>query len=189
MEETKQRGKFTVDLKDKKRPWIDWCEERGLVPGDVLKRAVAEMMGEAERQPSIQLDREKIGSLNVGAKDSERERIEIRLLRSEYEKIISCVEADGFGNAQQWLVALVRNYLTRTPQFGQREFELLGESNRQLLALGRNLNQIAKAVHQHGLEGGEFTVERIVQLRVVISKHTEAVSQLVANNVERWSVV
>lgn len=52
------------------------------------------------------------------------------------------------GNMPQWLVVLVRNYLTRTPQFGQIEFELLGESNRQLLALDRNLNQIAKVVRE-----------------------------------------
>lgn len=189
MKEEKKRGIFTVDLKDLKDPWMALCAERGLVPGDVLKRCVEEMLAQPiGPQSSPQISERRTVALNPHLNESRRERVELRLLGSEYERAAQCMVADGYPTIPQWIVALVRAYLTGTAQFGLQDRELLGESNRQLLALGRNLNHIAKAVKEQGLSGGEFTVERIDQLSNWVDRHTEVVSKLIAANVERWSI-
>ena len=79
-----------------------------------------------------------------------------------------------------------RATLTRQPQFGMRELDALGESNYQLLAIGRNLNQIAKRLNE-GLPE-TVTVQHIEKLRKVIEQHTEVVSKAMRASLERWSV-
>lgn len=66
------------------------------------------------------------------------------------------------------------------------EIDALGESNYQLLALGRNLNQIARRLNEGRYE--PITVERIVALRSLIEKHTELVSKAIRASLERWSI-
>jgi hypothetical protein len=79
-----------------------------------------------------------------------------RLSESERFAISERAKIDGFEHSQQWIIALVRARLTDKPQFGTREIETLGESNRQLLAIGRNLNQIAHALN---VSRGNSTVQ------------------------------
>lgn len=55
------------------------------------------------------------------------------------------------------------------------EIDALGESNDQLLALGRNLNQITRSLNAEKHEPA--TVEMIAELSGLIQKHTEVVSQ------------
>lgn len=65
------------------------------------------------------------------------------------------------------------------------EVNLWGESNYQLLALRRNLNQIARRLNEGYYE--PITVERIESLRQLIEKHTDAVSDAIRASLERWS--
>lgn len=76
--------------------------------------------------------------------------------------------------------------LTKEPQFGMREIDALGESNYQLLAIGRNLNQIAKRLNEGG-KGGP-TVGAIEQLRAGIKAHTDQVSRAMRASLERWDL-
>lgn len=54
------------------------------------------------------------------------------------------------------------------------EIDALGESNYQLLALGRNLSQIARCLNEGYYE--PVTIEQIEALSRSISKHTDVVS-------------
>jgi hypothetical protein len=67
-----------------------------------------------------------------------------------------------------------------------REMETLGESNYQLLSIGRNLNQIAKRLNQGYVQ--PITLERIEQLQQQINQHTELVSKVLRASIERWSL-
>ena len=63
-----------------------------------------------------------------------------------------------------------------------KEIEIFGESNFQLLAVGRNLNQIARR-----LDEGEYepvTVERIEELKRIVDAHVKA-SDSTRANIER----
>lgn len=63
------------------------------------------------------------------------------------------------------------------------EIDALGESNYQLLALGRNLNQVARRLNEGQHE--PITVERIEALRRRIEKHTKLVSNAIRASLER----
>jgi hypothetical protein len=189
MPEQKPRGVLPVDLKELKEPWVRYCKERSLVPGAVIRDMVAARLG-ASKEPAAVFDATRAGEAQavVGTTEKRKERVEIRLLGSEYDRVTEYAVDAGFENLPQWLVALVRAYLTKSPQFGASDRAVLADSNRQLLAMGRSLNQIAKVIQQQGDAGSEFTVDRIEQLRGWMNRHTELVSKFIAANVERWSV-
>ena len=71
-----------------------------------------------------------------------RVRVEIHLTESEHRLLKPLARAEGFP-ITKWIVALIRPRLIQHPQFGQSELESLARSNQQLLAIGRNLNQLA----------------------------------------------
>jgi hypothetical protein len=54
------------------------------------------------------------------------------------------------------------------------------------LALGRNLNQIARSLNAGKHE--PVTVEMIAALSELIQKHTEIVSQAIRASLERWDM-
>jgi hypothetical protein len=114
-----------------------------------------------------------------------KSRIELRLTASERQALTLSAENEGL-TAQQWLIGLVRANLAQRPQFGMRELDALGESNYQLLAIGRSLNQIAKRLHE-GLPE-QVTPADIERLRQEIKKHVERVSKAIRGNLERWII-
>ena len=88
----------------------------------------------------------------------------------------------------QWVVAMIRTKLTEQPHVGQPELERLARSNQQLLALGRNLNQIAKVLNTSPQNRTAFRVEVITELSRVIRTHTDRVSDVLRGTVARWSL-
>ncbi|MCV4287447.1 MobC family plasmid mobilization relaxosome protein [Pseudomonas capsici] len=66
------------------------------------------------------------------------------------------------------------------------EIDALGESNYQLLALGRNLNQIARYLNAGKYE--PVTIERISALSKLIENHTNTVSDAIRASLERWKI-
>jgi hypothetical protein len=62
----------------------------------------------------------------------------------------------------------------------------VGESNYQLLAIGRNLNQIAKRLNQ-GLPETSLAKE-INQLRQVMNEHVDQVNKAMRASLDRWSI-
>ena len=87
---------------------------------------------------------------------------------------------------RRWVVDAIRAGLTREPQFGMKEIEALGESNYQLLSIGRNLNQVAKAMNEGRRDS--VTIESIERLRQIIDAHTDKVSGAIRASLERWNI-
>jgi hypothetical protein len=117
--------------------------------------------------------------------ESPKSRMEIRLTASERQALTRRAEEEGM-TAQQWLIGLVRSNLARRPQFGMHELNALGESNYQLLAIGRNLNQIAKHLNE-GLPE-QVTPAILEKLRAKIRAHVDIVSKVMRGNLERWII-
>ena len=64
------------------------------------------------------------------------------------------------------------------------ELKELGESNYQLLAINRNLNQMTKILHQERLVYD--LNEMMLKLRTTIRTHTKKVGQALRASVGRW---
>jgi hypothetical protein len=112
-------------------------------------------------------------------------RVHVTFTRSEYEGLTARAALWGC-SVQRWIVNCVRHSLTHQPQFGMEDTKALWESSYQLRAVGRNLNQIAKAMN----EGKEATITttQIEKLWRYIQQHTEKVSVVLGGSLGRWQL-
>lgn len=67
------------------------------------------------------------------------------------------------------------------------EIEALGEYNYQLLALGRNLNQISRRLNEGNYE--PIAIERFEALSGLVDRHTDVMSSMIRGRLERWSII
>ncbi len=66
------------------------------------------------------------------------------------------------------------------------EIDVFGESSYQLLALGRNLNLIARRLNEGRYE--PVAAERVEVLSHLIDRHTDIASNAIRASLERWSL-
>ena len=101
--------------------------------------------------------------------------------------------SEGFPSANRFSAALLTVHMDGTPQLNYPEYKALIESNRQLLAIGRNLNQLVVDVKTANAKNadlsviGNFRFGVLEQLRDQIIKHSSLVRQVLAANITRWT--
>ena len=164
-----------------KARWVAYCAGLGKTPGAAIKEAIELQLEKANKHPPPPTFRQTTES----PEGEPKVRFEILLTRSEKEAILKRANLERCSQ-RRWVVDAIRAGLTHEPQFGMREVEALGESNYQLLAIGRNLNQIAKRLNEGHLE--PVTVETIERLRARVDKHIDAVNSAIRASLERWNV-
>lgn len=116
-----------------------------------------------------------------------RVRIAIGLTESEAVEVNSRAASMGIARTE-WIVKLILSHLSSHPQFSPADVDALLESNRQLAAIGRNLNQIAKTLNLDPNASYQVTVESIGALAADIKAHRKVVSSLLDANLDRWGV-
>ena len=179
---TKRRPtQVSVDLLGLKISWLEWCRSRGISPSAGLRSLIAEKMASADG-----LKDSTPADVLFDVPERPTKRVKVALTESEFGLIEQIAAGEGM-SVMRWVVGLIRGRLTQTPQFGQSELEALAHSQRQLLAIGRHLNQIV----QMGHEGGTVTGLDLAQLEAlegIIREHTRHVSHLMTANIKRWKV-
>lgn len=208
-----RRAITTVDLKALREPFISTCERYSLSPSEVLRRCVetalaAEQGGEPgvfgpeSPSPKTESGRRQRGSktsglerearppgvASTGVRDPRRVRVEIRLSESEHAAVAALALEEGF-SVQTWLIALMRARLVGGAQLGETELVELAKSNYELRAIGRNLNQVAKALNAGGVEQHHEPRLSLLQgIKERIDAHVSSVSAVLEGNLQRWKV-
>lgn len=166
---------------DLKARWVDYCAGLGKTPGAAIKEAIEQQLEKAEKFPPA-----KTYQQTSEAPDGEpKVRFEILMTKSEKAAVLERSNLERCSQ-RRWIIDAIRAGLTREPQFGMKEIEALGESNYQLLAIGRNLNQVAKAMNEGRRDS--VAVQSIERLREIIDVHTDKVSGAIRASLERWNI-
>ncbi|WP_179258250.1 plasmid mobilization protein [Caballeronia sordidicola] len=170
---------LSVQLGALKPQWESYCRSHGVSPSDATRQVIRKLVGPEPYAESLD---NSISSDVLHAK----KRIEIRLTWEEHRTVKRVATLAGF-SINSWIASLARAQLTVQPQLGQHELEKLAESNTRLLAIGRNLNQIARALNAAPTEQTVYRVDVVEALSEAIKSHTAAVSAVIQSNVQRWS--
>ncbi len=177
----KRTTTVTVDLGELKAPWLAWCQAHGITPSHALRNALRQAMDRRTTQAPAP-------RLRITPKpERANARMEVNLTPSELAALKRMAGHEGYVPTK-WVVAMIRTKLTGQPHVGQSELERLTRSNQQLLALGRNLNQIAKVLNTAPQNQTAFRVEVITELSRVIQAHTKKVSDVLRGTVARWQL-
>jgi len=168
-----------VDLKDLKAPLATWCAHHGLTPSEAVRRVLRRVL---EGGPKTKLSTYRAEVEDVVADD--RRRLEIRLTPAEHLALSAIAAREGM-SLPRWLTGLVRLHLVDEQQFGEVEVAALARSSQVLLALSRNINQIARKMQQQA-NRDELTLAQIEYLADLVKTHTAAVSAVLTANSRRW---
>ena len=174
-----------------KERWTAFCLRAGKKPGAALREAIEAQLSKGQGADTTPPPPKK--QKEESPDEGKKLRLELRLTPTEHAAVSEFATA-AESSPQHWIIAVVRSALTRTPQFGLTEWKALGESNYQLLRIGRNLNQIARhlnerAKSQRPVPVDEATLaEAITGLRREIKAHVGKVDAALRANVDRWNL-
>lgn len=167
---------------DLKEQWGAYCKKQGKSQQAVI-RALMRYIIQDEMPPDV---RQFVKTQARPLPDNESKvRFEILLTQSERVALQERAELERCSQ-RRWIIDAIRVGLTKEPQFGMTEIEALGESNYQLLSIGRNLNQIAKAMNEG--QRDSVTIESIERLRQTINAHVNTVSGAIRASLDRWNI-
>ena len=168
-------NRINIDLQGFKQPWLDYCKAHSISPSEAFRQIVAKLTGGAGT-PEMPPVTEMSSPVKV--------RREIRLTKSELARAVAIARCDGF-SLTRWIVSLINARLDATPQLGQPELEALARSNLQMLAIGRNLNQLSRAAN-NGVHVGTAGRDVIEVLRAAVMRHAGQVASVITANTTRW---
>lgn len=157
------------------------CASEGVKPKDMLRRLIAAQL--VEKQATQDKPRARVA---IGEHDGRKRRRELRLTPSEDELLEKAALRYG-SSVRDYIIAIARAHAADA-RVGEDERANLGKINYQLLAIGRNINQIA---HRANAFDG-VTQQQLDDLKVLERGLREISSQvhkyLIAGR-ERWRII
>lgn len=169
----------------------DLAEAAGKKPGTLLRELVqAHIAGGV--MPMRDRDTSPAKKIAPAA-NAELERFELRLatfMKTEVKRRALAEEM----SSSEWVAALIQTVLMEEPVLTDREIEIVSHANRQLAALGRNLNQIARSMNRAELIGVGFNKEEILTLEGIqllksqIRRLRESMLSLVRARNRAWGI-
>lgn len=175
----KSRSILSVELPgEEKVRWRDYCRAQQQTTSQMTRRVIGHLL-------KRQSDNSQTVCESGEQPDYTRARLELRLTHSELQ-VVRTIAGEAGASANQWVANLVRSYITRKPQLGMNELSTIAQSNSRLLAVGRNLNQIARALNRGEKTGDQPLIPS--GLADDIAAHVKDVSAVIRANLDRWSV-
>ena len=174
MTSTARPHRMTIDLQDLKQPWLDYCKAHRITPSDALRQVVAKLTKVLPTPVEVQAPLGKI-------------RKAITLTQDELDGAEAAARADGFA-FNRWVIALIRARLGKGPQLGQSELEALARSNMQVMAIGRNINQMVRELRSNPAIVNADWLAEISAVKATIEDHAATVAGVLESNVRRWRV-
>jgi antitoxin component of RelBE/YafQ-DinJ toxin-antitoxin module len=113
-------------------------------------------------------------------------RTTISFTKEEFNRLLQRSRGDGFSKHTAWIVGLVRTVLFRQPNFSAKEIGALRESNREVAAIGRNLNQMARAINADFREESRIKRADIKTFANELKEHRRKVAALIDQSLNRW---
>lgn len=178
------RQRFTVDLKEVKKPWLEFCAQQGANPSDFTRKVLQRLLASQQAKRAelrFELDRNaiedssrRLAAAVPDAISSPSKRLELRLSESEYNALTECARA-ARETRQAYTVATLRAAMSTMPRVTETDREIFIRSNTELRSIGRNLNQIAKALNA-GSPGAQVTLATIAEARAAIEAHVVQVA-------------
>ncbi|HCI4281960.1 TPA: plasmid mobilization relaxosome protein MobC [Klebsiella variicola subsp. variicola] len=134
-----------------------------------------------ERVTSGEVDLEPKGLAEV-----KTNQINIKLPASKIDEITQRAKQEGFPSRTTWVVSVISQALDNKPVLNDEEANTIRASNRELSAIGRNLNQIARKLNIEFRDSDRLSAEAIERLSDAIEQHKTAVAIFLDKSQKRW---
>ena len=149
---------------------------RGLSTAALLRMVAVAAIEQDEASPTV---------VEPDPKQSVTERMTIRMPRFLMNGAKEHAVSKGM-TPSRWISALVQSNILRQPVMDDAELQGLRTSNRELAAIGRNINQIAKALNETFHETERVRLDRLAELSRAVEGNRMAIQSLVRASQNTW---
>lgn len=156
----------------------------GLTESELLQRAVEnELLGVGRPAKPAPVQPAKAPA--ASGEGSETTRLTVRL--PAFVRAAAAARASARGQrVTPWVAALVQSHVAATPVLTEAELQAVEASNRELAAVGRNINQIARALNEAHFQTERVRLDRLADLSEKIDSLREAIRGLVRASRNAW---
>lgn len=169
-------ARIVITLKEKEKEALEnFCLSQSMTGAGMLRKLISHLTK---------------GQIPFNKKEKngrKRDIISMRFNNQDVKKIEKRTTDEGFENRSQWLRALVLNKLDNHPTFTTDEIKAITEANRQLSAIGRNLNQIARSLNIDANHTSSPNEEMLVSFSKTINNQQSKIMNLLDKSLNRWS--
>ena len=130
----------------------------------------------------------KQGTIQVEIGDTQP-RIRMRLRTDEIEACDTIAAHYGYKNKQAWIVQLIRSAVLHQPFVSPTELGALAASDQQLIRIGNNLNQIAKAINNNPSAIERADGAMILDLNVRLKEALLRYRDVLKSASQRWLIL
>lgn len=148
---------------------------KGLKESELLRRLVLSELGKSEPELVTKPDLKKI----------DFERITVRMPLFLLDATKAHAKVKGMAPSR-WITALVQSNITNQPVMTDVQLVELRSSNRELAAIGRNINQIAKAINEAFYETERLRLDKLAEITQCIAENREVIRALVRASQNAW---
>lgn len=168
--------KTLVELETKTR-FRNIAKSQGMSESELLRSVVLVVTGQdsGSEQPAVEPNAENIDT----------DRMTVRMPRFLMESMKARAKSKGMA-LSRWVTALVQSNLTGQPVMTVNELAELQASNRELAAIGRNINQIAKALNEAFYQTEQVRLDKLIELSQAITKNRSVIRALVRASQNAW---
>lgn len=149
---------------------------RGMSPSELLRAIVARELAGGNCQ---------LGDIEVDPENADSRRMTIRIPSFAHQAV--CARATRCGmKPSKWVAALVQSNVTRMPVFAENELRVLEVTNRELFAIGRNINQMSRVLNEAHFKTEQLRIEKLAELAAYIRKTRDAIRGLIRASRGVW---
>ena len=171
------------------------AESKGLTESEFLRQVMRAAVADSAAGASIEKEpRTAAGAVvELDPENAATAQVTIRMAQFLLDGVKARAKAHEMSTSR-WIVSMIQSNLTRHPVVTTPQILALREHGRELAAIGRNLNQIARSMNfANSINPGSFTKEwmpmnRLDEVIGSIDKGMSIISVVVRTSKEVWSV-
>lgn len=168
----------TLVESDIKAQFHQLAKTSGLSESELLRAVVLDRLG--DRGGSVTAP-------NVSEEENDTARMTIRMRAVLMDTAKARAKQKGMAPSR-WVAALVQSNLMRDPVMTDSELTALNASSRELIAIGRNLNQMTKSLHEHHYNTEAVRLAALAELSEAIKQNRAAIRAVVRASQNAWEV-
>ncbi len=175
------RARVDEDLKSL---FLQKAEERNLSESELLRKVVLDFFAQEKNKDEVE---DVLKAVEPDAENAENEKMTIRLPRFLVDAAKERAKAKGIATSR-WIAALVQSSLMQNPVMVDQELTVLRSNIRELNAIGRNINQMARALNESKNNTDKVKLDTLDLLRTYLDRNIAFIRGLVRASQQAWGL-
>lgn len=126
-------------------------------------------------------------STPIAATETKNDKLSLRLSAKLKGELTYRAKGQGMTPSAYW-IALARAHVSQEAFFTERELDVLRKSNNELTAIGRNINQIARALNTSLDSAHMARAKELEDVAAVVKNNRDYVRGLIRTNLASWGI-